>query len=70
MPRWRRLGHSSIRCRGWQPVAPESMTAEFADYHSDLTEWLPEGERQARVVFRGAANHAHDGFCVVGDQDA
>lgn len=36
-------------------VAPESVTAEFADYHADLTEWLPEGERQARVVFRGAA---------------
>lgn len=36
-------------------VAPDSITEEFADYQYDLTEWLPEGERQARVVFRGAA---------------
>jgi hypothetical protein len=36
-------------------VAPDSITEAFADYQYDLTEWLPEGERQARVVFRGAA---------------
>ncbi len=35
--------------------SPESVPEEYADYHSDLADWPEPGERQARVVFRGAA---------------
>ena len=34
---------------------PAMVPAPFAPFHRDLTEWPKPGEKQARVVFRGAA---------------
>ena len=40
----------------WMAIhAPESVPADYADYHDQLAAWPDPGEKQARVVFRGAA---------------